>query len=412
MPTYAAFLGHQPLVSLAELSAAFDGLGRVHKYGTTAVTFMTDAPVTPAVFSTLGGTILLARGIADGPIDLEDVPTLLINEANGIRGKLTFALRGHGLSPKALRECYRACKDRLKSAGRPSRYVGNERHAAAAALLKDAGIADGSHGVEIVLLQEEETLWVGRTIAVQDPDAYTLRDMEKPVRDTTVGLLPPKLAQVLLTFGGWMVRSGKKDLPKDMTVFDPFCGTGVIPMECALKRWNALASDQGLKAVNGCTKNVEWLRKRFSIAKGAVTTDVFKHDARKPFPMAAKPTKDQYRMPHVVVTETSLGPNLKERATLKDAQTLRRDNEKLQEEFLRTAAASLPGVPLVVTWPVWYLRTGPIFLEKIWDVARECGYTPVLPPDTEPHISGRKALLYRRPDQFVGREIVMLKAQS
>jgi hypothetical protein len=37
-------------------------------------------------------------------------------------------------------------------------------------------------------------------------NAYAKRDMGKPVRDTGVGLLPPKLAQILLNFGSWLVH--------------------------------------------------------------------------------------------------------------------------------------------------------------------------------------------------------------
>ncbi len=40
-------------------------------------------------------------------------------------------------------------------------------------------------------------------------------------------------------------------------VFDPFCGTGVIPLEAILRGCNVLASDISLKAVNGTTKNIE-----------------------------------------------------------------------------------------------------------------------------------------------------------
>jgi tRNA G37 N-methylase Trm5 len=127
------------------------------------------------------------------------------------------------------------------------------------------------------------------------------------VRDTRVGLLPPKLAQVLLTFGAWLTRNGAKAVPAHMTVFDPFCGTGVIPIECVLRRWNVLASDAAPKAITGTTKNLEWARKRFGVPKKEVTMTVFKHDARKPFPVAEKPGKGQYRLPNVVVTETSLG---------------------------------------------------------------------------------------------------------
>jgi tRNA G10 N-methylase Trm11 len=194
-----------------------------------------------------------------------------------------------------------------------------------------------------------------------------------------------------------------KESPKSFLVFDPFCGTGVIPMECLLRGCAVLASDKSEKALTGCQKNLEWIRKEYKIKKTDVPSTLWKQDATKPFALEEKPA--------VIVTETSLGPNLRSRPTSKDAQHLKSDNEQLQEGFLQSAAASLPGVPLVCTWPVWYYSKGPVQLERIWKVIDKLGYEAVLPPHIVP--SGEHpSLLYRRPDQFVGREIVLLRPKK
>lgn len=182
-------------------------------------------------------------------------------------------------------------------------------------------------------------------------------------------------------------------------------------MECLLRGWTALASDLSQRAVSGCEKNLEWLRKEMKIAKKDVPSAVWKHDALKPFVTERGKPFSPADLPDAIVTETSLGPALESRPNLKEMMKLRTQNEELQAAFLRNAAATLPGVPIVATWPVWYAAKEQIFLEKIWKAAAEAGFRPVLPPGAVPSIPGRLSLLYRRPDQFVGREIVLLRAK-
>jgi tRNA G10 N-methylase Trm11 len=169
-------------------------------------------------------------------------------------------------------------------------------------------------------------------------------------------------------------------------------------MEALLRSCPVLASDVSQKAVSGCTKNLEWLRKEEKILKKDVSSEVWKHDATKDFALK--------KLPDVVVTETTLGSPLMKRPSQKDANSERSENERLQEEFLRNAAAALPGVPLVCVWPVWRTKNTPVFLEKIWKVIEELPYEAVLPIETEN--KERKTVYYRRPDQFVGREVVLL----
>lgn len=395
MHRYAALLGNNPSLSIAELAAALPDFERGHLFPhQPMLTFNTSAPVDKAFLNILGGTIILARQITENVVSLQDLPSLLATELSAVKGKAVFGLRTSGVGPSTVRDLYRQCKTSLKQRGVSSRYVGNEREPAKPVQLHDEGLLDPKKGCEIVILQDKNILWIGRTVAAQDIKAYAFRDIEKPVRDTTVGLLPPKLAQMLLNFGVFL--SGKKN----PLVFDPFCGTGVIPMEALLRGCPVLASDVALKAVNGTEKNIDWVRKAFKINKKDLASEAWKQDATKAFELKTKPD--------VIVTEGTLGPALKSRPTVKDAETYCKQAEELTASFLKNVSTTLPGTPVVMTLPVWYAQKKMVHLEKLWDRLPALKFRPMLPPHASPAVAGHFSLMYRRSDQFVGREVVLL----
>lgn len=406
MPTYAAFLGHQPHVSIAELAAVVPGFELEHQFDKKIITFSSSIPLNEKTMDILGGTVVLAEQVSANTLSIQDVPKVLVDEMESVRGKkITFGLRAHGIPSKHIKNLYRECKEALRRKDRSSRYVGTDKKPAATIILHQQGMLTGKGGLELVLLASEHEFWIGRTIGAQDIDKYTWRDMEKPVRDTTIGLLPPKLAQTLVNFGLWLQNLDKKEKelkkfkPLKGTIYDPFCGTGVIPLEAMLRGCDVLASDVSQKAVNGCQKNIEWLRKERKILKKDVSSEIWKHDATKAFSLKS--------IPDTIVTETTLGTAMEKRPTQKDAQKEKKANEAIQEAFLRNAAENLPGVSIACTWPVWRTKSQPIFLEKIWDVIEELPYEVVQPIQHEEH--ARPTLFYRRSDQYVGREIVLLR---
>ena len=403
MHEYAVLLGHQPHITIAELAAVVPGFSLTSIERNLVALFSCDEKIGPETFANLGGSQLLAERITEADVSMDDLPQLLSNEAKTVKKKVVFSLRCFGVPKPAIKTAYRRGKEAIKNLGKPCRYVGNEKKSAATAQLLDLEVANPKKGVELFVINREKGLWVGRTIGVQDINAYTWRDMEKPVRDTTVGLLPPKLAQIMINFGAFLMpvdaKSKKKKKPI-FTVFDPFCGTGVIPLECMLRRWHVVASDSALKAVNGCKKNIEWLRKERKILKKEISADVSKHDATKAFAFK--------ELPDMVVTETSLGPSLKKTPTKTDAKKLLKDSEKLQEAFLKNAAETLPGVPIVLTLPFWKLAKEEVHHEKFWKVVEDAGYKAVVPEGADVENSERPSFLYQRKDQFVGREIVLL----
>jgi len=56
---------------------------------------------------------------------------------------------------------------------------------------------------------------IAHTIGVQDIDAYTHRDIGRE-RSMTVGMMPPKLAQIMLN----LATKGERGFQ----IWDPFCG--------------------------------------------------------------------------------------------------------------------------------------------------------------------------------------------
>jgi hypothetical protein len=415
MPSYAAFLGHQPHISIAELSAAIPGFAHPVVVGGSVVLFESSAELAPEDIDMLGGTVALAKKLNEQPKSLADVPHLLRQQFAGIADKkVTFSFRCAGLPPGDVKKLYHNAKAFLKSFNLPSRYLGSETNPAAAVLVHDAGLLTDKTGCELTIIGSKEgkgplSLWVGKTIAVQDVEGYTKRDMHKPVRDARVGLLPPKLAQVLLNFGIWLTKDshvGLRASKETLRIFDPFCGTGVIPMECLLRGFEVLASDTSEKAVTGCKKNLDWIRKEHDVSKKDVKAEVWKHDARKAFAIKEKDRPD------VIVTEGSLGPALTKQAAIRDAQSMAREVDDLTEAFLKNVHESLPGVHVVMTWPVWQTSKGPVYLENVRKKIHDCGFQLITPASVRSEKMPRGTLLYKRPDQFVGREIVILKAKT
>lgn len=375
MPQYAAVLGHQPHISIAELAATVPGFVLESIEEKIIALFSSDEELDTELMDSLGGTVLLVERITEADVTLKDIPQIIAKEASSIKKKVTFGLRCYNVPKNLIKAAYFGGKQALKDAGKPCRYVGNERKPAATALLHDSDMLSGKKGFEIFVLRRPNELWVGKTIGAQDVDTYTWRDMEKPVRDTTVGLLPPKLAQTMLNMGAWLVRSQtpepkpKKDAKKKRkkkeiyTVFDPFCGTGVIPLECMLRNWHVIASDVSQKAVNGTQKNLEWIRKEKKILKKDVTEEVFKHDATKAFKLKT--------MPDMVVTETTLGPNLSKKSPSEMLPSCVTTTKNSKKSFYEMPPKTYP----VCHWSAPG-RSGD--LVKNWFAWRNCGPSLVI----------------------------------
>lgn len=236
-----------------------------------------------------------------------------------------------------------------------------------------------------------KTIYIARTVARQDFRSYALRDYEKPFRDNKMGMLPPKLAQVMLNLGLAQLSAQKNPL----TIYDPFCGSGTIPMEALLMGHNVIGSDIDPARVANTEKNIAWIKQHFPHTKD-FTAHLFTHDAQTTMPLAIPGTPD------LVVTESYLGPVIDKYSFNLDKVTrFQRELAQLYEGSLH--ALAVLRVPVVIAIAAYRFNGKTISIGNFPAIAARAGFEIIKPlPETA-------SLIYDRPDQTVAREIFILK---
>mgnify|MGYP003873862651 CR=1 FL=1 len=287
-------------------------------------------------------------------------------------------------------------KKAFKSVGLPSRWVsgehGSELSPAAVSKLKLT-----TEGLDLCLLIEGETVYVGRTTNVQDADAWSLRDYGRPMRDEKNGMLPPKLARMMVNLA---------QTPNQGILIDPFCGGGTIAMEAALatQAKTIISSDIEAKQVSDTKKNIDWL-----LSHGVLQSEdeerfyTFQSDARQ--------IEKQVQVKiDVIVTEGYLGPALRGSEDLRQLERNAETITKLWEDSLKHFLPLLsPTGRIVGIWPAFKTAQG-IARVDLSDRLESLGYRMV-DPVGEWETSGGP-LVYMRPEQHVSRRIVILEPIS
>jgi hypothetical protein len=237
-------------------------------------------------------------------------------------------------------------------------------------------------GGEVIIWPTENGYTLAVTKATQNLRNYTLRDRSKPFRDSKMGMLPPKVAQMLLNFSG-----AKED---DM-VIDPFCGSGTVNSEAAIAGYDTEGSDINEKNIDGTQANFAFLAEKFRFDMGAGKFEVL--DAAE-IEYATKTG--------VIVTEGFLGENFEERPSsqgmdrsLGVVENLwRRMFEQLKESEIHTIVFCLPAM--------YQGERVKSIREKVFAKAKESAYTPIA-------LFGNDfSYVYSREGAYVGREICVV----
>jgi tRNA G10 N-methylase Trm11 len=310
---------------------------------------------------------------------------------------LDFGLTVVGGSPgvrKALEKLPIAIKKVLKARGIRSRWVTGE----GGSPLSPAAVSKlrmDETGSDITLIVEGGRVYVGRTVRVQNADAWSERDYGRPARDGRAGMLPPKLARMMVNLAR---------IPDGSTVFDPFCGNGTILMEAAIATNAAriIGSDIDAKQVATTERNDQWLTTRGIVSrKAAAGFDVFAGDARR------ISTKVDPRSIDVIVTEGTLGPPLRGREPMTAIEKTKREIEDIWRESLKDWTKILkPGGRVVGIWPSFKTEGGLARVGLDEEVAL-LGYRLLNP--LEGWDDTNAPLVYHRPGQHVARRIVVME---
>lgn len=389
-----AILGRQPKISLAELESLF-GAEKIQQVSTYAALVDFGEPLPQ---QRLGGTIksakLLTRlentGLEGAFAHLGiSIPHHLTHLPEG---KLQFGVSVYGFKAQKnwlLRQMLEL-KKIIKKNGRSVRIIENKFESLETAQILYNKLT-GPLGWELLIIKDGADVILAQTYAVQDIDAYAARDFERPMRDARVGMLPPKLAQIIINLAVRDLQLATNDRP--ITILDPFCGTGVILQESLLMGLNALGSDLDPRMCDYTTKNLLWLQEEMPLKD--LDWEVFP---------AQDATQAQWKEFSFVASETYLGEPYSTQPNPKTLEENITTVDKLHEKFLlNIARQTKPGFRMSIAVPAWKTPSGFKHLKTL-EKLRDLGYNRL-----EFAHAGSNDLIYHRENQIVGRELVVLE---
>ncbi|PIP60707.1 hypothetical protein COX00_01975 [Candidatus Uhrbacteria bacterium CG22_combo_CG10-13_8_21_14_all_47_17] len=390
-------LGSQPRLSLAEAHAVIDGPSPM-RYDALAV-FSSGFWDDVFFQNRLAGTVKLGDIETEVPIG-ELTPALLadIIEAHPRADRILFGLSIYGAKKKeaqTLKNLPIQLKRELKTRGKSVRWVtGDEGKISPAAVAK---LHLTTEGYDFMIGIADGKALIGLTTQVQDADAWSKRDFGRPFRDAKTGMLPPKLARMMVN-----LAVGLEPI-EDATLLDPFCGSGTVIMEAALlfPSLKLVGADIDTKQIAGSQENFKWLVQQNLLPEESLQRITWRvHPAKD---LAAHMEGGPIRY---IVTEGFLGRPLQGNESIKELESRMQEVKNIWEASLPALAALQPqGGRLVCTWPTYKLSEGLINLEM--DDIEDLGYR-ILDPLID-WSANQEPILYTRPDQHLARRIVVLE---
>ncbi len=361
------FLGNTPDLSLLELKTIF---GKEFSLVTKSIA-VSDAELDPTVYPKLGGTRKVAAKLIE--VTTRTLESKLIEAIKNDDGGKNIAVTSYlddDSQPISLSNIKKAVSE-----FRPVRFVSMETDEHELLMLSH------QHVSEFNVIPVEDKLIIAKTTWIYDAEDWVSRDRNKPYRDIKRGMLPPKVARIMVN----LATRGSEGI----TVADPFCGTGTILSEAIMVSCNAFGSDTNPDAIPGTKSNLEWLLS---------TPDL----PRKNYELAiADATHFDEVVSRVdcIATEPYMGPLLDERnpSSLEKIKNIAKGLDKLYRGAFKSFAKCLPsGGRVVMSIPVFHVY-GRVIPTISIDTLDMLGYNYI------------SAVPYSKPGAAVVRNITILE---
>lgn len=380
MQHYFFQLGNTPELSLVELNAVIGAEFVEQVSPQLARVTLSSEQRAKELVDLLGGTVKIIKEIkkldSSSISELKEIVIehlLHLSEGN----KIHFAFSELGRDHLEKIEGFEL-KSLLQEKGVNSRYVEGSRHGLSASVLLHKKKVK-----EVYLLSTNDGVYLGETIGVQDIDDWTHKDRNKPYFDRKKGMLPPKVALMMINIaiGDNPVNENRKNI-----LLDPFCGTGTVVIEGLLTNLDVIGTDLDEEAVAGTKRNLEWLKTYYPFTH---EYKIFASDASK---IPTQKEKIQY-----IVTEPFLGKPKPNTAKL---PFIFKGLEKLYlGAFKHWTNLLADGASVVIIFPTVTITNEKgkeitYSLDLLIDKLANFGYTTLSEP-----------VLYSRPQAIVQRQI-------
>jgi tRNA (guanine10-N2)-dimethyltransferase len=309
-------------------------------------------------------------------------------------GKITLGISAFGFSGTSSREIQKTgivLKQKLKNSGVSLRLIPNPEAALNTATSHHNKLGLSPNKVELLIVRNRDgRVIVAESTGTQNITAYTKRDQQRPKRDAFVGMLPPKLAQIMINLTSLQMSSQGEQ--KSARLLDPFCGTGVVLQEAALLGYKVYGTDLADKMIDFTKANLDWLAQTHHID---IHVDLHQADARTA----------QWQQPiDVIACESYLGQPFSAPPSPSKLTEVRGNCNQIISEFLKNIGTQLaPGTHLCIAAPAWRSGDGSFTHLPLISSLDQLGYTRHQFKNVKD-----SDLLYYRENQVVARELLVL----
>ena len=391
---YIAILGRQPALGIAELERLYrDVAWFSHETATIK------APTIS--LSRLGGTQKVGRVVAELPRgDWVQASRKLVSAYatawQTADHKITLGISAYGfkVSPRDVQKTGIILKKKLKESGVSLRLIPNDSPALSTATSHHNKLGLSDPKVELIVVRGENgAIIIAESIGAQNITAYAKRDQGRPKRDAFVGMLPPKLAQIMVNLASPHDGTAQQANSTPPVLLDPFCGTGVILQEAALSGYSVYGTDLAPKMIDFSQQNLHWLTETHHVTVDSRLEqgDAMDHIWRAPI--------------DAVACESYLGQPFSAPPSPAKLREVRGNCNHIISSFLENIGSQLKaGTPLCVGVPAWRAADGSFTHLPLIGQLSTLGYETVRLKTVQPN-----DLLYYRDDQVVARELLILK---
>lgn len=384
---YISILGRQPAIGMAELERIY-GADATAWHGSHAATVNCDK----LNISNLGGSLKAGLVIAEAKGDWQTVSRQIVqyytDKWQQHDGKITLGISVYDLTvnPREVQKTGIVLKQNLKKHGVSLRIIPNKEPALNTAASHHNKLGLSPNKVEILVVADRKNIIVAESVGAQNISAYAARDQERPKRDAFVGMLPPKLAQIMVN----LATQGSSD---QLTVLDPFCGTGVVLQEALIAGYNVYGSDLSDKMIDYSNINIDWIKQKYHLE---ASSRIHQGDAMT--------TKWQAPI-DAIVCEGYLGQPFSAPPSPAKLREVRGNCNHIISSFLKNLAQQIStDTPVCLAVPAWRDASGRLSHLDLTSQLDSLGYQRV---DLQ-HIDQRD-LVYFREDQVVARELLILR---
>jgi len=282
----------------------------------------------------------------------------------------------------------------LKEKRISSRWVTSKKRTLSSVIIQKNKLLN--QGVEFCFLVEKKMIYLGKTKSCQEFERYEFYDFARPNRPIEKGLLPPKLAKIMINLSQTL---------KNEVILDPFCGSGTILQQAILLGYkNIIGADKDKNAVKATEENINWLINKLKQKQRFKNIKFFLSDVReiskKIFPKSID----------AIVTEPYLGPI---KITSNKLPLIINQLSNLYiNAFKEFKKVLKPNGKVVIIFPVFRLFKKPIFLsDYLLPKIKKEGWKIEAPlpknfrKESFVKITARNSIIYSRPNQKILREI-------